>query len=45
MNAKVGDIKLFGLTKPVGTLFELIRMRRIFDIFNTKEEAVKAYQL
>ena len=45
LNAKVGDIKLFGLTKSDRTLFELIRMHRIFDIFNTKEEAVKAYQL
>ncbi len=45
INSKDGDIKLFGLTKPVRTLFELIRMHRIFDIFNTKEEAVKAHQL
>lgn len=39
-----GDLKLCAVTKPVRSLFELVRMHRVFDIFNTKEEAVKAYQ-
>jgi hypothetical protein len=29
------------MTKPVRTLFELVRMHRIFDIVNTREEALK----
>ncbi len=38
-----GDLKLFGVQKPVHTLFELVRMHRIVEIFNTKEEAVKSF--
>ena len=40
-----GDLKLCCVTKPVQALFELIRMHRIFDIVNTREEAVKAFPL
>jgi len=45
INAKGGDLKLCGVTKPVRVLFEAIRMHRIFEIFNTKEEAIKAFQI
>ena len=38
-----GDLKMFGVQKPVRTLFELIRMHRIIEIFNSKEEAVKSF--
>lgn len=40
-----GDLKLCSVTKAVRSLFELVRMHKVFDIFNTKEEAVKAYQI
>lgn len=40
MNNKEGQLKLIGLTKPVRALFELVRMHRIFSIYNTREEAV-----
>ena len=43
LNAAGGDLKLFGMTKPVRALFELVRMHRIFDIFNTREEAVAGF--
>ncbi len=43
LNSKGGDLKLFGMTKQVRALFELVRMQRIFDIFNTREEALKAF--
>jgi anti-sigma B factor antagonist len=33
------------VTKPVRALFELVRMHRVFDIYNTREEALKAYQV
>lgn len=45
VNAQGGDLKLCGVTKSVRVLFEAIRMHRIFDVFNTKEEAVKAFQV
>lgn len=40
MNNKEGQLKLVGLTKPVRALFELVRMHRIFSIYNTREEAL-----
>jgi anti-sigma B factor antagonist len=36
-----GALVLCSMTKPVRTLFELVRMHRIFDIVNTREEALK----
>jgi anti-sigma B factor antagonist len=42
-NANGGDLKLCGLSKPVRALFELVRMHRIFDILNTREEAIRAF--
>jgi anti-sigma B factor antagonist len=38
-----GEIKLCRLTKPVRSLFELVRMHRVFDIFDTIEDARKSY--
>lgn len=43
INAKGGDLKLFGMNNKVRTLFELVRMHRIFEIFNTKEAVIKAF--
>jgi len=43
LNSAGGDLKMYGLQKPVRTLFELIRMHRIIEIFNTKEEALKSF--
>ena len=43
INARGGDLKLCGLSKPVGSLFELVRMHRIFGIFKTSDEAVAAF--
>jgi anti-sigma B factor antagonist len=44
LDAAGGDLKLFGLTKPVRSVFDVARMHRIFEIFATKEEAVAAFQ-
>lgn len=38
-----GEIKLSNLTKSVRALFELVRMHRVFEIFNTSDEAVRSY--
>lgn len=43
LNKREGDLALCGMTKPVRTLFELVRMHRIFEIFNTSEEAARAF--
>jgi len=40
-----GDLKLCAVTKPVRSLFELVRMHRILEIYNTREEAAKAFNL
>jgi anti-sigma B factor antagonist len=39
-----GDLKLCGMSKQIRTLFELVRMHHVFDIFNTRQEALKSYQ-
>ena len=41
MNAKSGQLRLFGMTKPVKALFELVRMHRIFAIYNSREDALE----
>lgn len=43
--AKGGDLKLFGLSNQVRTAMELLRMNRLLDIFTTREEAVRAFQV
>jgi anti-sigma B factor antagonist len=45
LTAAGGDLKLCSITKPVRVLFELVRLHKIFEIFNTREEAIKAYQV
>jgi anti-sigma B factor antagonist len=44
LSGQGGDLRLFGLSKQVRALFELVRMHRIFDIYGTKEEALQAMQ-
>lgn len=43
LTGKGGDLKLCGLSKQVRALFELVRMHRIFDIYDTRAEAVGAF--
>jgi anti-sigma B factor antagonist len=45
LNAAGGDLKLCGMSKPVRAVFELVRMHRVFDIFDTPEDAVRAFDL
>jgi anti-sigma B factor antagonist len=40
MKGKKGQLLLFGMTKQVRALFELVRMHRIFSIYNSLEEAL-----
>ena len=39
-----GDVKLCGLGPPVRTLFELVRLHRVFDICDDREHAVRAFR-
>ena len=40
---KSGDLKIVGLQSPVRAMFELTRLYRIFDIFESQEEAVASF--
>ncbi|MBZ5600750.1 MAG: STAS domain-containing protein [Acidobacteriia bacterium] len=44
LTAKGGDLKLCSMSKQVRALFELVRMHRIFEIYNTRQDAVQAFQ-
>jgi anti-sigma B factor antagonist len=37
-----GNLVICGIQKTVSTLFQLTRMNRVFQIFSTQEEALKA---
>ena len=39
-----GSLKLCGVQKSVRVIFELVRMHRIIDIFNTRAEALESYK-
>ena len=44
LQTRGGDLKLCGMSKSVRALFELVRMHRIFHIFETQTEAIRAFQ-
>lgn len=44
VTSKGGDLKLCQVNKAVRNVFELIRLHRICEILNTREEAVKAFK-
>jgi anti-sigma B factor antagonist len=43
LNARRGDFKLCGMSTTVRALFELMRMHRVFNIHETRQEAVRSY--
>ena len=43
LNKLNGALKLCGVQETVRTLFELVRIDRVIDIFDSKEEAVKSF--
>ena len=43
LNHSGGDLKLCQMQKPVRVLFELVRMHRVFDIYESREDAVTAF--
>ena len=42
--AKGGDLKLCGMSEQVRAVFELLRMQRILEIYDTREDALRAFQ-
>lgn len=40
-----GELKLCGATRSVRALFELVRLHRVFEIFNTRDEAIRSFEL
>ena len=38
-----GELKLCGMSPAVRKLFELVRVHKIIDIFETKEETIQAF--
>lgn len=43
-HANGGDVKLAELPVNVRSLFELVRMDRLFEIYNTREEAIASFR-
>jgi anti-sigma B factor antagonist len=43
LNTRRGDFKLCAMSKPVRALFELMRMHRVFNIYDARDEAVKSF--
>jgi len=44
VDAGNGELKLCGMSRKVRALFELVRMHRIFEIYNDRQEAVKSFE-
>lgn len=44
MTAVKGDIRLVGFRPPVRSMFELTRMHKVFEAFETVEDAVKSFE-
>jgi anti-sigma B factor antagonist len=44
VSGRGGDLKLCSLTMQVRAVFQLVRMHRLFDIYNTQAEAIRAFQ-
>ncbi len=43
-NMAGGDVVLCNISKPVRALFELVRIHRVFDLRNSRDEAVATFQ-
>lgn len=44
LRAAGGDLKLCAMTTQVRQLFELVRLHRIMDIFDTRDDALKDFR-
>jgi len=44
LNAQGGDLKLAAMSGSVRTMFELVSMHKIFEIYNTVDDAVRSFK-
>ncbi len=44
MNSNNGELKLAGVTKAVRAILEIVRMHRLFEIFDSTEDAVRSFR-
>lgn len=44
LNTQGGDLKLSCMNNPIRTMFELVSMHKIFEIFNTTDDAISSFQ-
>lgn len=44
LKSKGGGLKIFGLSKQVHSLFQIIRLDQILGTYETREDALKAFQ-
>ena len=40
-----GDLKLCGVSKQVRLVFEMVRLHKIMEIYNSREEALRAFEV
>lgn len=45
VSSKQGEIKLCNLSKSARIIIELVSMHKVFEIFNSVEEGLKAFEL
>jgi anti-sigma B factor antagonist len=43
LQARGGALKFCGMSKPVRAIFELVRMHRLLEVYETRDEAVRAF--
>jgi len=44
LNARGGDLKLANMTTPIRQMFEIVRMHKLFEIFNHSDDAVHSFR-
>lgn len=43
LSKREGELRLIGLTPPVKSLFEVTRLHRVFEIYDSEDEAVASF--
>lgn len=44
LHSQGGELKLAQMNKPIRSIFELVSMHKIFEIFNSTEDAIKSFK-
>lgn len=43
LNSQGGDLKIANMTKQIRAMFEIVRMHKLFEIYNSAEDAVRSF--